>query len=64
MISEEVDRLSPELISELKEALACADLDLFIKLTESISPENDRLIQLLLTHAKNYEYEKLQQLLN
>ena len=64
MISDDIARLSPKLISELKEALACADLDLFIKITESIAPENEQLIQLLLTHAKNYEYEKLQQLLN
>jgi two-component system, sensor histidine kinase and response regulator len=64
IISNDISKLPPKLISELKEALACGDLDLFIKITEGIYPENTQLTQLFLMHARNYDYEKLEQLLN
>lgn len=64
IISNDISKLPAKLISELKDALACADLDLFIEITESIYPDNTQLAQLLITHARNYDYEILQQLLN
>lgn len=63
-ISKEISGLPPKLIAGLKEALATADLDLFAELAESINNENAALAKLLVTLAKNYDYENLQQLLN
>ncbi|MBV5314963.1 MAG: response regulator [Prolixibacteraceae bacterium] len=59
-----ISQLPPSLIAQMKEALAVADLDLFIELTEMINTDNTDLVQKLLSLAKNYDYENLQQLLN
>jgi hypothetical protein len=57
-------QLPQNLVSQMKDALAVADLDLFIELIETINPDNAELSQKLLSLAKNYDYENLQQLLN
>lgn len=62
--SKDISGLPPKLVVGLKEALATADLDHFAELAESIKNENAALAQLLMTLAKNYDYENLQQLLN
>jgi CheY-like chemotaxis protein len=63
-LSKDISGLPPKFVTELKEALETADLDLFAELAESIKNENAALAQLLMTLAKNYDYENLQQLLN
>jgi len=64
LIASGMTQLPKSLITQMKDALAVADLDLFIELIETINPDHAELSQKLLSLAKNYDYENLQQLLN
>lgn len=64
LIASEIIQLPPSLVAQMKDALAVADLDLFIELAGMINAENTELAQKLLALAKNYDYENLQKLLN
>lgn len=64
LIASGMTQLPKSLVTQMKDALAVADLDLFIELIETINPDHAELSQKLLSLAKNYDYENLQQLLN
>jgi CheY-like chemotaxis protein len=64
LISDDIAKLPKNLVIQMNDALAVADLDLLINLIESIDADNIGIAQKLLNLAKNYEYENLQQLLN
>jgi signal transduction histidine kinase/CheY-like chemotaxis protein len=64
LVAEDIAKLPKDLISQMNDALAVADLDLLIDLIESIDGDNARIGEKLLNLAKNYEYDNLQQLLN
>ncbi len=64
LISDDIAKLPKNLVIQMNDALAVADLDLLIDLIESIDTDNNGITQKLLNLAKNYEYENLQQLLN
>jgi CheY-like chemotaxis protein len=64
LISDDIAKLPKNLVIQMNDALAVADLDLLIDLIESIDPANNGIAQKLLNLARNYEYENLQQLLN
>ncbi|MEI6694763.1 MAG: PAS domain S-box protein [Bacteroidota bacterium] len=62
-IEEAIANLPNYLISQMADALSIADLDLLIVLIKSIAVENPELSQHLTTHANDYDYAYLQQLL-
>ena len=64
LISDDIAKLPKNLVNQMNDALAVADLDLLIDLIESIDTDNNGIAQKLLNLAKNYEYENLRQLLN
>ena len=64
LFSDGIAKLPKNLVVQMNDALAVADLDLLIDLIESIDANNNGIAQKLLNLAKNYEYENLQQLLN
>jgi two-component system, sensor histidine kinase and response regulator len=53
-----------DLLTQMKDALSVADLDLLMGLIEQIGLDNKALTEHLLVLVKNYDYENLQQLLN
>lgn len=64
LISNDIAKLPKNLVNQMNDALAVADLDLLVDLIESIDKDNNGIAQKLLNLAKNYEYENLHQLLN
>ena len=64
LISDDIAKLPKNLVNQMNDALAVADLDLLVDLIESIDKDNNGIAQKLLNLAKNYEYENLHQLLN
>jgi two-component system, sensor histidine kinase and response regulator len=64
LVGSTISQLPLDLITQMKDALAVADIDLFIELIDQINPENVEIAQQLLIYAKNYDYKNLQQLLN
>jgi PAS domain S-box-containing protein len=61
---EHIQKLSPQTIQKMKDAVDTADIDLLIELINHIKPENLKLRQRLLTLANNYDYTYLKQILN
>jgi CheY-like chemotaxis protein len=64
LIPGDITKLPKQLVLQMTDALAVADLDLLVDLIESIDKDNNEIAQKLLNLARNYEYENLQQLLN
>jgi len=64
VIAEDIAKLPTDLVLQMQEAVAVADLDLLIELIHRIDSENKELAQQLITHANNYDYNYLQQILN
>jgi len=64
IINQGVVNLPDKLLKQMSNALAVADLDLLINLIKSIETINPELAKYLLTLANNYDYDKLQQILN
>ncbi len=62
-ITDDIAKLPLQLVLEMLDALAIADLDLLIELINSIEPENSELHHQLLGFANNYDYISLQKLL-
>ncbi|PKP46889.1 MAG: hypothetical protein CVT94_13225 [Bacteroidetes bacterium HGW-Bacteroidetes-11] len=63
-IEDDIAKLPGNLIAQMKEAAAVADLDLLIELINKIDPDNSELALHLMALANNYDYEYLQQILN
>jgi CheY-like chemotaxis protein len=61
-IVKEIIKLPVSLLSQLKDAVAVADLDRLIELIKSIDPENIDLAQHLMVLANNYDYDFLEQI--
>ena len=59
VIAEEIAKLSNTLVSQIKDAVSVADIELLMKLIKSIETDNSELAQLLFSHAKNYDYDYL-----
>jgi PAS domain S-box-containing protein len=62
-IVEDIAKLPENLVSQMLDAIAIADLDLLIKLINNIDPANSELSQQLMTLANNYDYHYLRQIL-
>jgi CheY-like chemotaxis protein len=58
----DLQSLPHNLLTEMREALSVADLDLFIELLKSLENDNSGLTMQLLNYANNYDYEYLNQL--
>ncbi|MEI6694758.1 MAG: PAS domain S-box protein [Bacteroidota bacterium] len=63
-MKDDIAKLPQQLITQMMDALAVADLDLLLDLINSIDSENSVLQQQLMLHANNYDYNSLQKLLN
>ena len=59
----DITKLSGELVSQMLEAIAVADMDTLIEHINNVGLENTKLALHLMTLANNYEYENLKQLL-
>jgi len=62
-VSGDIAKLPESLVSEMLEAISVADLDLLMKLIDSIDPSNSELAQYLRTLAMNYDYDHFQYIL-
>jgi len=62
-ISDNIAKLPESLVSEMLEALSVADLDLLMKLVDSIDPSNSELALYLRTLALNYDYDHFHHIL-
>ncbi len=60
---ENIAKLPSDLVLQMKDAIAVADIDLLIELIDSIGANNSELARHLLLLANNYDYDYLQQLL-
>lgn len=60
----DLNTLPQDLLAQMKEALAVADLDLLTDLIGQISPDESELSRQLMVLVKNYDYANLQRLLN
>jgi signal transduction histidine kinase/DNA-binding response OmpR family regulator len=63
-ITKEIEKLPKQLVQQMKDALSSADLDLLIELIGGIDTQFADIAEELLTHANNYDYNFLQQILN
>jgi len=63
-LSEDISKLPNDLVSQMQEAIAVADLDLLIQLIEKIDVGFEDLAKQLLSLAKNYDYNHLQIILS
>jgi PAS domain S-box-containing protein len=63
-ITEHIATLPRELVVQMQNAAAAADIDFLIELIQSIEPKNSVFAQHLMGLANNYEYQYLQQILN
>jgi two-component system sensor histidine kinase/response regulator len=63
-ILEDLAKLPDKLILQMQDAVSVADIDLLIELIHGIEADNAELAQHLLTHAMNYDYDYLLQILN
>jgi CheY-like chemotaxis protein len=63
-ISKYMEKIPNDLILEMADAVSIADLDHLMKAINRIDPALQEIVQCLKTLALNYEYEKLQQILN
>ena len=61
---EDIDKLPNELKLQMLNAVSAADIDLLIDLINSIKTDNTDLIEHLLFHAKNYDYDYLLEIFN
>jgi len=62
-ISGDIAKLPESLVSDMLEALSVADLDLLMKLVDSIDPSNSELALYLRTLALNYDYDHFHHIL-
>jgi CheY-like chemotaxis protein len=62
-ISGDIAKLPESLVSDMLEALSVADLDLLMKLVDSIDPSNSEIAKYLRTLALNYDYDHFHQIL-
>jgi PAS domain S-box-containing protein len=60
----DIDKLPDELKLQMLNAVSAADIDLLIDLINSIETDNTELIEHLLFHAKNYDYDYLLEIFN
>jgi len=63
-IGEDISKLPDSVITQMQYAVSTADIDLLSELINSVEPENSELAQELRTHADNYDYDYLNQILN
>jgi PAS domain S-box-containing protein len=63
-IAEDISKLPYKLVSQMKDAVAVADLDLLIHLIHTIESDNPDLANHLIDLANNYDYDYLKQILN
>jgi len=64
LIFAEIAKLPNSLVLEMRDALAVADLDLFVAQIKTIDQENEHLTKFLLNLANNFNYDYLQRLLD
>ncbi len=60
----DIDKLPDELKLRMLDAVSAADIDLLIDLINGIETDNTDLIEHLLFHAKNYDYDYLLKIFN
>jgi two-component system sensor histidine kinase/response regulator len=63
-IAADIQKLPESLLSQLRNALADADMDLLVDLIKGIKSENTHLSGSMLFLAEQYEYDQLEQILN
>jgi PAS domain S-box-containing protein len=63
-MDDDIARLPSTLVMQMQEAIAVADIDLFIELTGKIDTAYSGIVPHLLALANNYDYDYLKQILN
>jgi len=63
-IADDIASLPENIVTKMLEAVSVADIDLLIKLIDSIESSDPEIAKYLKTLALNYDYEKIQQILN
>jgi PAS domain S-box-containing protein len=62
-ITNDIAKLPNTLIQQMHNAIEVADFDLLISLIKSVEIQNEELAQKLISHANNYDYNYLQNIL-
>jgi PAS domain S-box-containing protein len=63
-IADDISKLPYKLVSQMKDAIAVADLDRLIDLIHTVESDNPDLAHHLIDLANNYDYDYLRQILN
>jgi hypothetical protein len=63
-IETDIKQLPDDLVKKMQEAIAVADFDHLIELTQNMNAEFSELARRLRTLANNFDYDYLQKLLN